>query len=497
MKQLSRQYGMPALIAVFIMGMYVLTLAPGITWANWGSDGGDYLSALATGGIPHPTGYPTYLAVAKMVTMLLPFSSWAVRGNLFSALSMLAASLCVCFLISQTLRGSHYRILAALTGSLVFAFAPLVWSQAVVTEVYGLHAFFVGLLLCLLLVPKGVANNRIFLVGLILGLGLGNHVTLAFMVPAFLLIRLGQDEVSAKASGNSLVRQLNIWPKLIGVVLGVVTAYASLLLYVHSAAPVRWLNPVSPERFWELISARMYQFYWRFPLESEALLERLKIVLGALYEQFAFPGIFLVGCGLLVLLLEQRKPVTAVTGWVTIASVLFTMGYQTEDAHVYLIPAVLCLAVWAAFGIYGLAKKFSRSRLLSLSAGLLLVILLGQQMVKSFRLADASQDYRAIVYGERVMQEAPEGAMIFTHQDKETFSLWYFHYAEQQRPDLAVIVVPLLDYEWYLEVLSETYPNIILPASGDEVTRLSLETLNPRPSCTTFLLSLSVLDCDL
>ena len=69
-----------------VFTLYLATLAPGISWANSGVDGGDYLSALNTGGIPHPTGYPTYLLLAKVI-YLVPFGSLAFRGNLFSAIT--------------------------------------------------------------------------------------------------------------------------------------------------------------------------------------------------------------------------------------------------------------------------------------------------------------------------------------------------------------------------------------------------------------------------
>lgn len=41
--------------------VYAVTVAPGITWENLGGDEGDLLTAAFTWGIPHPSGYPTYL----------------------------------------------------------------------------------------------------------------------------------------------------------------------------------------------------------------------------------------------------------------------------------------------------------------------------------------------------------------------------------------------------------------------------------------------------
>ena len=53
----SRIIGVATLIICILT--YLRTLAPGITWANDGYDSGDLITAAVTGGVAHPTGYPT------------------------------------------------------------------------------------------------------------------------------------------------------------------------------------------------------------------------------------------------------------------------------------------------------------------------------------------------------------------------------------------------------------------------------------------------------
>src|SRR5512140_1586656 len=82
-----------AILVVSLMGIYLRTLAPGLTWANGGSDGGDLIAAAATGGIAHPTGYPLYLLLARLF-QCLPIGNLAFRTNLMSAFfTALAATL--------------------------------------------------------------------------------------------------------------------------------------------------------------------------------------------------------------------------------------------------------------------------------------------------------------------------------------------------------------------------------------------------------------------
>src|SRR5512139_3479464 len=84
----------PLLGGLFALACYGATLPPGLTWANNGADGGDLLAAALTGGVPHPTGYPTY-------QILLRLAISAIGGEPARAgawLSALSAALAVAFL---------------------------------------------------------------------------------------------------------------------------------------------------------------------------------------------------------------------------------------------------------------------------------------------------------------------------------------------------------------------------------------------------------------
>ena len=74
------------LIGLFLFPFFVYldTLAPSITWRHDGADGGDLIAAAYTLGIPHPTGYPLYVLLARLFTFL-PWGDIAYRVNLMSA----------------------------------------------------------------------------------------------------------------------------------------------------------------------------------------------------------------------------------------------------------------------------------------------------------------------------------------------------------------------------------------------------------------------------
>ena len=157
----------PALVASIVLfaiafALYSSTMAPGLTWENEGGDGGDFLAAAHTWGIPHPTGYPTYMVLLRSFSELIWFGDAASRANLFSALAG-AVAVPFLFLAARKLllrlpvSDTHGRTLpfaAAFVAALAFAASNLHWSQSTITEVYALNALFVALFLWLALIAR-------------------------------------------------------------------------------------------------------------------------------------------------------------------------------------------------------------------------------------------------------------------------------------------------------------------------------------------------------
>ena len=190
--------------------VYLRTIAPGLTWANGGSDGGDLITAAATGGVAHPTGYPLYLLLARLF-QLLPVGSLAFRTNLMSALAMALAGGLVCHLVLRARPYVNIYLLwiGGMAAGLAFGLAPLVWSQAVITEVYALQALLVVILFHLYGFPKSGSGAYDCLRGAFLGLALTAHLTSLVLLPALLMGSLhqqGNEEKGAGRAGSPLRR---------------------------------------------------------------------------------------------------------------------------------------------------------------------------------------------------------------------------------------------------------------------------------------------------
>ena len=160
-----------AALAAATFALYLATMPPTLTfgWRERGASGGELLAAAETLGIPHPPGYPTYTLLLKGFAAVAPAGDFAFRGNLLSVILAAASVVAVYWVVLRVCRTLTPRapewfslVPAALAGA-VFAAAPVVWSQAVVTGVHALNAAFVGFLLLVavaLALPQPFVGTR-------------------------------------------------------------------------------------------------------------------------------------------------------------------------------------------------------------------------------------------------------------------------------------------------------------------------------------------------
>ena len=493
----------PILLLTILTGVYGATLAPGLSWANGGADGGDLISAAATGGVAHPSGYPVYLLLAGLVQQF-PLGSLAFRTNLLSAGATLWAALWVYELVSRHARGEPWVIRgAALLAGLSFGLAPLVWSQALITEVYALQAWFTLLLLRLSVGQAAPgdgqtdrhADRLAALRGLVLGLALGNHLTTLLWVPAFLgvpAIRVlpGARENEKKRyafDGRSLLRAVLFM--LVGLL-----SYLVLPLRALASPAINWGNPSSLARLWQLVSGQMYQEYF-LPGGPALLWERTRALAALLVTQVGLVGLVLGVLGAVVFF--SRSRLQALTVWMFLSSALFTVLYAAPDGQVYFIPAVIAFALWIGIGLAGLAQVRlpKGGALWRWGLSWVAFLSLGLGSVRHFPLVDASRDLRAESFGRSVMAQAPDSAIVFASGDRAVFSLWYFHFALEERPDLVVIASDLLWYDWYQESLLSTYPALLAPP--DFFSPETVTAANPdRPACRVQYTQAAEMECD-
>ncbi|NOY99950.1 MAG: DUF2723 domain-containing protein [Chloroflexi bacterium] len=493
------RYLPPVFLASSLFVVYLHTMAPGLSWANQGADGGDLITAAVVGGVAHPTGYPVYLLLARLF-QFLPIESLAYRTNIMSAVFAVCAAVLVYGVVAKSLLGKRIGQywLPGIIAGYSFGLAPLVWSQAVITEVYTLHAFFMALLLFLVVGVFAVERPCLDrLRGVVLGLAMGNHITSILLLPVALWAGSLEKDGAGLSGGTQWawmksVRWTSLWRQTAWMLAGM-SVYIILPLRAASSPAVNWENPVNARNFWRLVSGQLYQAHY-LQTSSAVFGERIQALAALLLEQIGLLGLLVGVIGAVVFFQASRLYI--VTLWCFFSFSIFAFGYRTADSYLYLIPAFISVSIWIGLGVGGLLEM-SKNRLhnvVMVAAFAFLLYVLGLSLA-NYQVVDASRDYRAENFGKEVMEKAPADAIVFAEGDQAVFALWYFRFALKERPDLAVIATDLLHYDWYQEGIRLQYPSLILPSTflWEEIVTAS----NPqRPVCYVKYEDRTYIHCD-
>ena len=472
----------PLVVFMLTFLLYFLTLAPTITWEHDGYDGGDLITAAYTLGIPHPTGYPTYMLVGHIFAQV-PVGDVAYRMNLLSALCA-ALAVTSCYAISATLLGAapHARV-AALCAALWLAASRVFWSQAIITEVYALNALFfavtVGLALAALAQRFNASTSaeRRRLLGvlaplaLVYGLSLGNHLTMALCAPMLLYLSI--------ALMRRRVLRAADWLLLCGLFVLGLCVYAYLPLRAGKEPLSNWGNPRTLRGFLWVVGGGIYrQFVLSLPLAYWP--QRFLSWVHLLLQQFGPLGTAL---GLLGIEQESKRSPRRLAMLLVTTGLYsaYAMLYNTTDSYVYLLPVYVAFALWLAQGarfLLGVVTSARRTRSAwptTLTCIVLLALPL-QTLAVNLPSMNLRRDRAAYDYGTQALAQVPDRCIIFSGSDPHTFTLWYLARVVTGRTLVAIVDRDLLGYDWYIANLRQAYPWLQFPSS-ESTAPLTVEHL--------------------
>jgi hypothetical protein len=456
----ARSAGFAIALFVASLTIYHLTRAPGLTWAHRGADGGDFLAAAATLGVPHPPGYPTYTLLLHFL-MQLPFKEPAAAGNVLSALAGAAAvalwGSAIRLVLDRSAQGGEERRWtwwAAGSGALAFGLMPLVWSQALITEVYTLHLALAAGVLWLLIRWRRTGRGLLWAAWLF-GLGLTHHLTLLFIAPGALVLLI---------AGRRHLR----WRTLLaagGASLMGLAPYAYLPWAARRTPPVNWDDPRTWDGFKRVVLATRYRQNL-FELTPGEVLARVGSWTRLASPILWVPLALLVLLGL-VILLRRDRPIALLTGLYAVLSTVYAINYGTSDYWVNLLPVIMVVALWLATGLWWLIGRAARRWRWGGAAGR--VVLAGLPLallVTQWPAMDASDDHAAGDFVAEVLTTAEPDAIVFARGDERIFALWYAAYGLGQREDLIPILPIFLHWEWYQATLAHYYEGLDLRPEG-------------------------------
>lgn len=458
-----------AFAGLLALAVYIRSLAPGLLWG----DSAEFQFAAWLGGFAHPTGYPLYLSLGWLWSHIFPFGEPAYRMNLFSALWGGAAVALLSLLVMRSLRfagrsaGDGPIRLVGFGAALVFTFTPTFWSQAVIAEVYTLHAVFVaGILLTLIAWAERVssadysrATRQLFLVALLFGLSLTHHRSTILLIPAILLFMFSILRRHA-SYGRPALRQV--------VSLGA-AVLAPLLIYL--VIPLRaphvpyYRIELAPGQFEPLYESTVRGFLAHISgsVFSTSLVapQAGSLDIGSLVARFIAElgpsGLILglVGLGWLMLrgLADpQRRAwhLIALTGVFFLAQITFNLFYAIGDIRVFYIPAYLVWTLWMGAGAWALGQAVmslivgsgtARQRAaLFVGSAVALALLLAltyRSAVVHWPEAQAANDDSAQRAWDALLDtQLPPHAILVSNDRDEMAPLLYVQYVQGTRQDL-------------------------------------------------------------
>jgi len=427
---------LPAIVFVSALVLYVATLAPDLLTA----DNAEYQLVAHNLGVAHPPGYALHTMIGKLFT-LLPLNSPAWRVNLFAAVTG-ALTLALVARTVQRLTGSSWGGLAAV---LALGVAPTFWAQSTTANIRSLTTLFAAWCFDAVVAygqalrhGSGQARQQgqtgqcaLSWFALGLGLGIGHHLSLGFLLPALGLYLLVADP--------SLVRQPRRWirPGLIFLSTFVVWVYLPIRGAMGAVLAPDHLTTL--EGFLEHVLARGFGGDMFAFLHGGMLPHRFAVLGDILNFQFGGPLLIVAGLGALALLWRDRR-----------AFLLFGLGfalffflvatYRAPQTVEYLMPAYLPVAVAVGYAAGTVLRTRRWSRVGPLLAALILLPGIVRLVSHYPSFAALHRDRTARDYAEPILRNAPPSAVILSNWHWST-AFWYLQWSEYLRPDVDVVYV--------------------------------------------------------
>jgi hypothetical protein len=446
-------------IALALLPVYLLTMSHAVGEA----DTFEFQVVAPQLGIAHPTGYPLYLLLGKVFS-LLPWGTVAWRLNLASTVFALVAAIVLYLMALRLLR----QPLAALTGVVILGLTPIFWSQAIIAEVYMLHALIVAVALRLMIrildEQRGrtaedrlvIFDDRKALIALAftIGLGLTNHLTTLFLLPAAAITFLIYTVDTLRTHKRSAISA----PRSILWLLCLMAVAFLVPLLIYAYLPVRWQavngEPMGLSRFVDWVIGGRFQDAlqwdgWRRDSTRPAIVGRLFLTTwGWFYLVLAVFG--------LVYLFKRFWQAALILLLTAVGFTFYALNYYVPDLAVFLIPTHLVIAVWIGAGVgavyaFGVAVRRRLStadlnrEMSGVLFGLLCVTILLPAILRGADLwstidqssRDGGETWATGVLGQPLQR----GAAILADSEKIA-PLYYLQQVGGLRPDLDIMVLP-------------------------------------------------------
>ncbi|HSE98998.1 MAG TPA: DUF2723 domain-containing protein, partial [Blastocatellia bacterium] len=494
----SRKAQLVSAAAVFILSLalYGWTLAPAVTLV----DSGELIAAAHEPGVAHPPGFPLYILLAHLAT-LIPIGSVAERVNFASALFASLAAAALTLTVHEALRarlrlrqaerkqkkkkdrGKKHRetvsyealdqqppngpgpLIALAPGTiagLMLATSRTHWAYATIAEVYALNTLLIIAVFYLMMrwrrerLESIRSDRSLYIAAFVFGLSLGvHHVTAGIMLPALAALAFS-------VGGKEIFKSKQLLRAGLASVAGL-SIYVYLPLAASGSPLVNWGTPDTFERFWWHVTGRQYQDFFSFSLERVfGQLGQFITLVAREFGPWWLPlGLLLIIAGAYAVFRRDRR-----LFWFLALVVLFDLAYAlnyeiAEDKDAYYLPAFVAMAIAAGAGVEWVIAHSRTLKLGSVMVAALLFLVPATALASSLPFNDRSRYFIAKDYVENILSTVEPNGMLLTLDWQVYSPLMYFRLVEMLRPDVVAIDVNHLRRSWYYDYLRRAYPDLI------------------------------------
>lgn len=439
----AKRYGWLFLLTAFLLGVYLLTLLPGV--AGYG-DIAKFQFVGKVLGTPHATGYPAYILITNLYSRLIDIGTLAYRMNLFSALCSVSACL-VLFLIGNRL----YNVRAPIAFASVAAFGLMqeVWRSSLEAEVYTLHLLLMTLVVYQFL-KYGLNRDlrSLLLGGFVYAVSFGNHMTAITLLPALMVITL--------TAGWRIIGRPQVTVTLMLYILLGAVQYLYLPAR-YFATETTYLEAQAGDlgTVWYFVSGAQFRGLLFCYSISQVFAERVPLIAGMMLRDLGWG--LLPALGGMFLLRPARLGAGIVAG---IASVVFfCLNYGTAEINTYLIPAYMLLTIPIAVSLNWLYKSV-RSYGKTVVA-LAIAALPISMLVYNYPIVNQSNNRMEAERIEQILATANGRALIIPSNYDTLEHLWYYIIGEGYQ-DRELYVLHRFESEQVYDYLKNGTP-ILLP----------------------------------
>ncbi|MBI4744790.1 MAG: DUF2723 domain-containing protein [Actinobacteria bacterium] len=447
-KKVYAYFGVSAFLITF--AVYLKTTAPTILFG----DRADLILAIYHLGIPHPTGYPLYIMIGKLFS-LLPIGGLIYRMNLFSGLNTSLTVVVIYLIILQIInqlsnpKNKIITAISAFSASLTFAFTYLAWSNSAMIETYPMLALIIALLILIIILWTKNQNIKYFyLLSFLFGIGVSYHLTIALLIPIFLIFAF-------QINHKEILKTKNI---ILILLFGLLGLFPYLYLPIRALShPLRnWGDPHTLKNFINFVTAKDYQ--GKFSLFPPQLVgNQFFLYIKSLLGEFT-PFVLLFALLGIIWLQKKNRNILYFFALILIFNIFFIINlFQITEMSPYPTGSIV-FAILIGFGLVFMfelsaSKNYKWLNPLLILAAISLPLF---PLITNYSRANQNKNFFAYDYARNLFKSLDKNAILIFDGDN-IFPLEYLQHIEKVRPDVILVEKRALQKDWYLKQLKLTY----------------------------------------